>query len=240
MFPLSKCINNFIKTFLILNLSWMVSIAQAGVNVTSSLEASKWKEIKFKGEAPNIFTSCGEGCVKIHTNKSVSMVAREVDIDLEEAPILSWEWRIEKATTFSDLSIKGKDDRAVALYVAFPYNSEHSSFAERLLRPFVELHRGPNAPGRVISYVWSGFGRRHQVVESPYLSPAGAIIILRNQSAKPGEWLRERVDVVSDYQRIFGIKPNMANYILISSDSDDTGTSNQASIRSIEFSNRIN
>ena len=240
MFIISRCINNSIKILMIVNLSWIVSIAQAGVNVSSSLKASQWKEIKFKGEAPNIFTSCGEGCVNIHTNKSVSMVAREVDIDLEEAPILSWEWRIERATTFSDLSIKGKDDRAVALYVAFPYNSDHSSFTEKLLRPFVELKRGRNAPGRIISYVWSGFGSRNQVIESPYLSPSGAIVILRNHLAKTGEWLRERVDVASDYHRIFGVKPDMANYILVSSDSDDTQTSNEASIRSIEFSMRRN
>tara|TARA_B100000700_G_scaffold206183_1_gene226673 strand:+ start:537 stop:1043 length:507 start_codon:yes stop_codon:yes gene_type:complete len=168
------------------------------------------------------------------------MIVRPIDIDLEHAPILSWEWRIEKETTFSDLSIKGKDDRAVALYVAFPYNPNHSSFAESLLRPFVELKRGRNAPGRVISYVWSGYGNRNQIIQSPYLSPGGAIMILRNQLAKSGKWIRERVDVASDYQRIFGMKPDMANYILISSDSDDTQTSNQASIRSIEFSRRKN
>ena len=104
----------------------------------------------------------------------------------------------------------------MAIYVAFPYNPNHSSFAERLLRPFVELKRGRNTPGRVISYVWSGFGNRNQIIESPYLSPAGAIVILRNQLAKPEKWLRERVDVASDYQRIFGMKPDMANYILIS------------------------
>ena len=240
MFTISSFINKPIKIFMILTLSCTVTIVQGSAHVSSNLKASKWEEIKFRGKAANIFTSCGEGCVKIDTNTSVSMIAREIDIDLEQAPILSWEWRIEKAATFSDLSIKGKDDRVVALYVAFPYNSEHSSFAEKLLRPFVELKRGRNAPGRIISYVWSGFGSRNQVIESPYLSPSGAIIILRNHLAKTGEWLRERVDVAADYHRIFGVKPDMANYILVSSDSDDTQTSNQASIRSIEFSMRKN
>ena len=240
MFISYKCRFRLIKLTVILTLIWRVCSAEEPAHIYSNLKGEKWEEIKFKGKVPNIFTSCGEGCIRIDTNISVSMIAREIDIDLVQAPILSWEWRIEKAPTFSDLSIKGKDDRAIALYVAFPYHSNHSSFSEKLLRPFVELKRGRDAPGRIISYVWSGFGRRNQIIESPYLSSAGVIIILRNELAKSGEWLRERVDVVSDYQRIFGIKPNMAKYILISSDSDDTQTSNQASIRSIEFSKRKN
>ncbi len=232
--------HKIIKLIIVFVLCGAACFGEEPSYLSTDLKVRKWEEIRFEGKTPNIFTSCGDGCVQIVTNMSVSMIVRPIDIDLEHAPILSWEWRIEKETTFSDLSIKGKDDRAVALYVAFPYNPNHSSFAESLLRPFVELKRGRNAPGRVISYVWSGYGNRNQIIQSPYLSPGGAIMILRNQLAKSGKWIRERVDVASDYQRIFGMKPDMANYILISSDSDDTQTSNQASIRSIEFSRRKN
>ena len=67
---------------------------------------------------------------------------------------------------------------------------------------------------------------------------SGAIIIRRNQWDKTGEWLKEHVDVATDYSRIFGMRPTKTNFILIAGDSDDTRTTNQASIRSIRFSSR--
>ena len=104
----------------------------------------------------------------------------------------------------------------------------------------VELKRGRNAPGRVISYVWAGYGAPNQVIDSPFFGSAGAIIILRNLADKTGEWLSESVDVTSDYQRIFGMLPTRTNYILIAGDGDDTKTRNQALVRGIRFSIRKN
>tara|TARA_B110000467_G_scaffold76248_1_gene69035 strand:- start:1648 stop:2373 length:726 start_codon:yes stop_codon:yes gene_type:complete len=233
---------NFSKIFLKLVTALMIStgasIAGEVNYLSSNLKDQGWEEITFEGKQPNRFTSCGKECIKINTMVSVSMIGRKIDINLTQTPILSWEWQIEKPAVASDLTNRGKDDRAVALYVTFPYDANHASFAENLLRPLVELKQGRDAPGRVISYVWGGLGETGEVIDSPLFSSAGAIIIRRNQRDKTGEWLSERVNVALDYHRIFGILPTKINNILIAGDSDDTHTTNQALVRYMRFSTR--
>ncbi|NQV84018.1 MAG: DUF3047 domain-containing protein, partial [Rhodospirillales bacterium] len=149
--------------------------------------------------------------------------------------VLTWEWMIDRPPPQSDLFEKGKDDRAIALYVSFPYDADAASLAEKLFRPFVEIFRGKDTPGRVISYIWGGTGRRGDLQESPYLGAAGALKIVRNGNDRVGAWVMERIDVVDDYRKIFGSVPTFVSHVLISSDSDDLGVSGAASVRRISF-----
>lgn len=215
-----------------------VSFARDVNYLAADLEDQGWEEIQFDGKTPNTFSSCGRGCIKVDTEFSVSMISRKIDVDLNATPILNWEWQVQKPLKASDLTAKGKDDRAIAIYVAFPYDPEQASFTEKLLRPIVELKRGRKAPGRVISYVWAGDGAPNEVIDSPFFGSAGAIVIRRNLSDKTGEWLSERVDVSADYKRIFGMSPTKADYILIASDGDDTKVINRALLRGIQFTER--
>jgi len=214
------------------------SLAVGAGRLPADLERRGWEEITFDGKTPNRYASCGADCVEIATMQSVSMIGREVSVDLKAMPILHWEWKVERPVAATDLATKGRDDRAVALYVTFPYDPDTSSFAENLMRPMVELARGSDAPGRVISYVWGGFGEPGQVVESPFFGSANAMIVGRNASAEPGVWLAERVDVAADHERIFGHPPVRAAHILLSADSDDTKSDNRAFVRHIMFGAR--
>ena len=149
---------------------------------------------------------------------------------------MTWEWKVEEPVQISDLTTKGKDDRAVAIYVTFSYDSATASSTERLLRPVIEMTRGNDAPSRVLSYVWSGFGKPDEMVQSPFLGGVNVMIIKRNEAAPNNQWLKEKVNVLNDHQRAFGRKPSPVIQILISADSDDTETSNKVSVRNIGFS----
>jgi len=217
--------------------SFLVSISQADTSamLADELIDQGWEKITFDGKQPNRFVSCGEGCIEIETNESVSMIGLPVSADLTRMPVLNWEWRIENPVVESDLSEKGKDDRAVALYVTFPYDPETASFSEKMLRPVVEMARGADAPGRVLSYVWGGFGENGDVIESPFLGSVNAMIICRNAKAPVGRWVREEFDVLADHKRVFGFAPTTAAHILLSADSDDMGGANRALVRKIAF-----
>ena len=164
------------------------------------------------------------------------MIGRLVTVDLSLHPVLNWEWKIKNQVTSSDLSVKGKDDRAVAVYVTFPYTLNTASLFERLKRPLMEIWRGSDAPSRGISYVWADSGVIGEVIPSPYSGESNLMIIVRNGKDPVNRWVTERFDVVADHKRVFGFAPTVAAHLMISADSDDTGTKNQAYIKGLRFS----
>jgi len=216
-------------------LTAMVSFAAAEPVLPPGLVAQGWEEITFDGKQRNRYAACGTGCVSIETDASVSMIGRPAATDLSRSPVLSWEWKIDRPVTASDLSTEGKDDRAVAVYVTFPYDPATATFTEKLLRPVIELARGEDAPSRVISYVWGGYGKPGDIVRSPFFGGVNALVICRNANAPVGSWVAESFDVVADHERIFGHAPAAIQHVLLSADSDDTKSPNRAHVRKIRF-----
>ncbi len=212
-----------------------LSLAAAESSLSPDLAAQGWEEITFDGKLSNRYVACGADCVEIQTDASVSMIGRPVTVDLSRQSVLTWEWKIEDPVAVSDLTTKGKDDRAVAVYVTFPYDPETATFSEKLLRPVIELVRGPDAPSRMLSYVWGGFGKSGDVVESPFFGGVNAMIISRTGIDPVGSWITERFNVIADHERAFGITPIAVAHVLIGADSDDTETRNRAYVRKITF-----
>jgi hypothetical protein len=200
-----------------------------------TLASDGWEEITFDGKRPNLYTVCGLGCIQINTNSSVSMLGKSVKVNLDRHQILNWEWKIGKMVAPSDLSVKGKDDRAIAVYVTFPYNPDTATFFERLMRPLLEVWRGTDTPSRGISYVWAASGSHGEIIKSPYFGEANVMIVTRNALDAVNNWVMERVDIVADHERAFGFSPSVVAHMLISADSDDTGTENQAYIKGLRF-----
>ena len=123
----------------------------------------------------------------------------------------------------------------MAVYGTFPCDPKAATLTEELLRPVIELVRCPDTPSRMLSYVWGGFGKLCEVVKSQFFGGVNAMIIIRNETDPVGDWGMERVDVVADHERAFGITPNVTSHVLVGADSDDTGTRNRAIVRNIIF-----
>jgi hypothetical protein len=200
-----------------------------------SLAEQGWREVLFDNKAPNNYFTHDDGSISVGTNESVSLIYKEVEVDLSKTPKLSWSWKVDVAIPPTDLRIKGKDDRSLAIYVSFPFDYERANFFERFFYKLVAAIKGEETPGRVISYVWGGDAQRGTISESPYLKSAGALITLREAKASGGEWFNETVDVVRDYERIFGEPPNQPYQIAISADSDDTKLPSLGWVRDIRF-----
>lgn len=212
-----------------------LELAAAANSLPPELTTQGWEEITFDGKRVNSYASCGADCIEIKTDSSVSMIGRPVSVDLSQFPALNWEWKVENPVTISDLTTKGEDDRAVAVYVTFPYDPNTATLTEQLLRPVIELLRGRDSPSRMLSYVWGGFGEPGEVVESPFFGGVNAMIIIRNETDLVGGWIMERVNVVADHKRAFGFTPIATSHVLVGADSDDTRTRNRAFVRNISF-----
>ncbi|MAH83938.1 MAG: hypothetical protein CBB68_06185 [Rhodospirillaceae bacterium TMED8] len=222
---------------------WLVSffglsLDGADITLAPELKTQGWVEITFDGKEPNRFSGCGINCTEIVTDKSVSMIAKSVSVNLSDSPVLKWEWQIQGPVEKSNLAKQGLDDRPVALYVGFPYDARTASFPERMLRPIIETIRGSDAPGRVLSYIWGGAGDIGDFVKSPHFGSIHFMIISQNDASPIGVWVSETQDIVADHKRIFGSKPAKVSHVSLSADSDDTGTTNLARVRNIEFQPR--
>lgn len=200
-----------------------------------SLAEQGWHELLFDNKKPNNYFTHDDGSIIVGTNESVSLLYKEVSVDLAQTPKLSWSWKVDVAVPPTDLRIKGKDDRSLAIYVSFPFDYERAGFFERFFYDLIAAIKGKDTPGRVISYVWGGNAEPGTITESPYLKSAGALITLQKAQSSDGVWYDETVDIVKDYERIFGEAPNHPYQIAISADSDDTKLPSLGWVKNIRF-----
>ena len=205
-------------------------------NLSSALVSLGWQEFTFENKSPNKYSTCGSGCIEVISQSSVSMLGRSIQKKLTANSVLSWEWKILQPVFLSDITLKGSDDRSLALYITFPFDPETASFREKLLRPMVELIEGENAPGRMLSYIWTGYGKADELYKSPFYGGVNVMIVKRNSSDPLNKWQNESVNLVADYQRAFGSKPHKISEILIGADTDDLLGSSIGRLRNINLS----
>ena len=152
---------------------------------------------------------------------------RPVKWNLEEYPIFRWRWRPREFPRGAN-EHTGKDDSVLGLYIGFcPPESldlcERSltgkmSISDRLALPRLLLTKGVGS----LKYIWS-----EQLPKGFEFERRKAVKVLESGApANRDQWIEERVDVASDYQRRFGVQ-NLLNPIGISilTDADDTQTS---------------
>jgi hypothetical protein len=155
---------------------------------------------------------------------------RPVKWNLEEYPILRWQWRPRVFPRGAN-EHTGKDDSALGVYIGFcaPENldlCERSfkgklSLSDRLALAKLLLTKGVGS----LKYIWS-----EQLPKGSEFERRKAVKVLESGApASRDQWVEERVDIASDYQRRFGVQ-KLLNPIGISilTDADDTQTSAEA------------
>ena len=234
----------------IMRLSWALmlsavmlgSVAPARADLDDALTAAGWDEITFDDQPSNQFFPLDparpdlEGGVRLVSNQTVSIAFFKTTADLDQTPVLSWQWQVETPIINTDLKKKGGDDRSMAVYVAFPYQPEVASFGEKLKRKAIEALRGKDTPGRVLTYVWGGGAPKRRFIENPYTGEYGQMIYQRTPRDESGVWLDEKINLKADFIKAFGYDPASPLYIGIGADSDDTGATVRAAARHFQFS----
>ncbi len=184
-----------------------------------------WKEQGFLRLWTNDYSFRG-GQVDILSDGTVSLIWRPVEKELGDASKASWRWRVTEGVTATDLTIKGGDDRNLALYFVFVDEATaaklNPSNARRLLR---------NGSMRSLVYVWGGAHARGDMLPNPYHSGLRTKIL---RSAAEGTFA-EQVDLAADYRRAFGAEPGVLVGLGVSADSDDTDGRVRASIADLRL-----
>lgn len=164
-----------------------------------------WKEKEFKGRTTYRVVREDSGQVlRAESRGTASALILEQEIDLQEYPVLSWRWKVEKALVKGDARSKEGDDYAARIYVIFP----HWFFPKT----------------RAINYIWANKLPKGAIVPNAFTARA-IMIAVESGTEHAGEWMLESRDVQADYRVIFGEDPPRAGAIAVMTDTDNTASS---------------
>ena len=200
-------------------------------DVDQALQDQGWKELTFSGKEADMFTAGKAGAINVKSAGTVSVLYHPLEVDLKATPILTWSWCAQGSVPATDITEKGGDDRALAVYVGF----KRAPGEDQDFLSFVKGLAG-NVPATVLTYVRGARNPTGRWLDNPYMPGAGYYKVLEAQPT--GGCVTERVDVTADYQAAFGKPAPATMQLAISSDTDDTHTQVRADVRDLHFAAR--
>jgi hypothetical protein len=227
MQSLQDRVQNLVAALLGLGIGCSAPAAKAeSINFGSSLEGSGWETVQFALLSRASFQPNGAS-VRIRTEGNGALIWKPLPEAFSEARRAAWTWSADQAVPATDLTRKGSDDRVISVYFLFGSAADVGKSATRLLR---------SDTTRAVVYTFGSDVPRGTVLPSPHMGARGKFIMLRSVSAANGKAMTEKVDLAKDFQRLFSQKPDRLLGVAISSDSDDTGAINAATIGQISVS----
>jgi len=141
--------------------------------------------------------------LRLRSERSSFALYRDVVIDINEFPFLSWSWKVVRLPAEGDVRERAADDQAAQVYVIFP--------------------RWP-APVRnsdVVGYVWDSKAPIGTRVTSTKAENVRIIVVASGRS-KAETWRLEQRDVAKDYAALFGRQPPRVGQVAVMIDTNDT------------------
>jgi Protein of unknown function (DUF3047) len=202
---------------------------------TSGLEP--WQEVRFKAELkPNRFRQRiwdGVAALEVVSHGAMSLMAREVMVDLAATPVLCWRWRVDAPLLGADMRTKAGDDYAARVYVSLGLPDSAKSLALRTQLRLARALFGPQVPDAALNYVWDNKHPVGTVRPNAYTDRA-IMVVQRSGQQHAGQWVQERRNVARDAQAHFG--PGAAVVQLaLTADTDTTSESATAGFADLHF-----
>ena len=160
----------------------------------------------------------GRRALALRSRDEHSTIAKEIEVDLAATPILEWTWKMRELPAGADVRDRSTSDLSAHLLVVWP------------------RFPGPLRT-RIIAYAW-GTGEPAGSVEPSRKTRTVTFFLLRSGAEQLGRFVTERRDVVEDYRRVYGERPDNPRVIAISVDTNDTHASAAALIGAIAFTSR--
>ncbi len=165
----------------------------------------RWTEVKLAGRA-NRFTTekdASGAVLRAQSERSASALWYRLDLGPEEAPVVSWRWKVESALTGNDREREKRgDDYAARFFVIF----DDEPFSRR---------------ARAICYVWATSEPAGSEYRNPYFANVQTVV-LQSGNALAGAWTREERNFLQDYRAAFGEEPKSLTALAVMVDTDNT------------------
>lgn len=176
----------------------------------------------------------GVVAVEAHASKSMALLGRPLEIDLQKTPILCWQWRIDAPIASADMTKKSGDDYAARVYLNFDVPPDQLDFATRTRLALGRTLYGSHLPAAALNYIWDN---RHPVgtLQNNVYTDRARMLVLRSGADDAGRWVGERRNVLKDFQRAFGELDGRLQSLALASDTDNTGEDAHAGFADFRF-----
>jgi Protein of unknown function (DUF3047) len=196
------------------------------INFGPDLAAAGWSVVTFPGVAPATFKATSADTLDVVTDAAAGLLWHAIKEPKRAVGTAHWSWRVDRSVVPTDLSQRGNDDRALAVYFVFGRKSDLAMGPMALLS---------SSSVKALVYVFGGDRPRGSIVPSPHMGQRGRFLILWPANGPRHQWLDESIDIAVDYTRLFGHQPPDLLAVAISSDSDDTRGRNRAQVRGLRI-----
>jgi hypothetical protein len=196
-----------------------------------------WHEVTVNAKlTPNRFRLRdwdGVAALEVTSQRSMSLFARTIVVDLAATPILCWRWRIDAPLASADLRTRQGDDYAARVYVSLAIPLEQQGFGLRTQLRVARAIWGPEVPDAALNYVWDNHQPAGTVLPNAYTDRT-MMIVQRSGAQGAGRWMQERRDVGQDAVQLFG-PAALPVQLAVTADTDNTGESARAGFAELHF-----
>lgn len=172
--------------------------------------------------------------IEATAERSMSLLARPVEIDLNHTPVLCWRWRVDAPLVTADMATKKGDDYAARVYVSFAMPASALNFTTRVKLKLARSIYGDAVPDAAINYVWDNrypVGTRKPNAYTDRIH----MIVAESGATNAGKWVVARHDVQKDMIAEFGSEQAHLVQLSVASDTDNTGERAHAGFADFQF-----
>jgi hypothetical protein len=164
----------------------------------------------------------GVAAIEAWAQNSMALLGRPLAVDLQQTPVLCWQWRIDAPVAAADMTKKSGDDYAARVYLSFAVPPEQLGWATRAKLRLARTIWGGQVPDAALNSVWDN---RHPVgtLQANAYTERARMLVLRSGTAEAGGWVGERRDVEADFRRAFGAIDGRLTGLAVATDTDNTG-----------------
>ncbi len=158
----------------------------------------------------------GRVALRLRSDRASFALYRDVVVDLDERPVLSWSWKVVQLPRDADVRDPASDDQAAQLYVIFP------------------RWPSPRTSSDVIGYVWDSRAPVGTMLPHPR-APNVRIVVVDSGTAQLDRWVQHERNVAEDFRVLFGRRPPRVGQVALMIDSNDTQAAAEAFFGPLTF-----
>jgi hypothetical protein len=194
-----------------------------------------WTLSKFKKSTEyKLVDTEGRTAVRANADNSASGLVHKLDIDPQQYPLLSWQWKIDDLIKTADNTTKHLEDSPVRVVVSFSGDIDTLPLDDRMFFDNVRLLTRQQLPYATLMYIWENRAPRDRVLPNLHTSRI-KMIVAESGRNKVGAWQDITRNVYEDYKRAFGTEPGRITAIAVMTDTDNTGENAHAWYGDIVF-----